>query len=154
MGLTSNHMFIREIWRKKFKKVNSVNLFQISLLNMLLLVQIFEIETSYVVNFYDTARFRIDFAIVSVVLFEGTSLVPIWNTIWSKLSLKIGYTWSAIHLTVAPWKGGTNTLVFSFKWNIIPLQYGELGNICPYWIWMQKTSEYVIKPIYSMSQQN
>ena len=48
---------------------------------MLLLVQIFEIETSYVVNFYGTARFKIDFAIVSVVLFEGTSLVPIWNTI-------------------------------------------------------------------------
>ena len=65
-------MFIREIWRKKFKKVNSVNLFQISLLNMLLLVQIFEIETSHAVNFDDTARFKIDFAIVSVVLFEGT----------------------------------------------------------------------------------
>ena len=39
---------------------------------MLLLVQIFEIETSHAVNFDDTARFKIDFAIVSVVLFEGT----------------------------------------------------------------------------------
>ena len=57
---TRNHMFIREIWRKftsfifwnfeislvslrrfqNFKKVNSVNLSQISLLNMWLLVQI------------------------------------------------------------------------------------------------------------------
>ena len=60
MWLTKNHMFVREIWGKftsfffwnfeiflvslgifqNFKKVNSVNLSQISLLNMWLLVQI------------------------------------------------------------------------------------------------------------------
>ena len=40
MWLTRNHMFIREIWQRfqNFKKVNLVNLSQISLLNMWLLV--------------------------------------------------------------------------------------------------------------------
>ena len=62
MWLTRNHMFIREIWGKftsfifwnfeislvslgrfqNFKKVNSVNLSQVSLLNMWLLVQILQ----------------------------------------------------------------------------------------------------------------
>ena len=50
---------------------------------------------------------------VSGVLFEWTSLVPIWKTIWSGLSLKTGFSWSVIHLTVAQWEGRTNTLDFS-----------------------------------------
>ena len=50
---------------------------------------------------------------VSGVLFEWTSLVPIWKTIWSGLSLKTGFSWSVIHLIVAQWEGRTNTLDFS-----------------------------------------
>ena len=44
-----------------------------------------------------------------IVLFKVGSSVPIWKTIWSGLSLKRGFTWSAIHLTVAPWEGRANT---------------------------------------------
>ena len=65
------------------------------------------------VDFDDIARSKIDFVMVSGVLFEGTSLVPIWKTLWSGLSLETGFTWSAIHLTVARWEGQTNTFEFS-----------------------------------------
>ena len=67
MWLTRDHMFIREIWGKftsfifwsfvisrlkrgrfqNFKKVNSVNLFQISLLNMWLLVHILRLNYDF-----------------------------------------------------------------------------------------------------------
>ena len=73
-------------------------------------MKIFKIETPHVFDFDDIASFKIHFALVSGVSFEGISLVPIWKTIWLGLSLQ--NTWSVIYLTVAPWEGRTNTLEF------------------------------------------
>ena len=58
---------------------------------------------------------------VSGILFEGTSLVPIWKTIWSGMSLKTGFAWC--HTSNCCTMRGTEKYfrVFSFTWNIIPI---------------------------------
>ena len=90
MWLTRNHMFIREIWGKftsfifwnfeitlvslgrfqNFKKVNLVNFFQISLLNMWLLVLIERINNNILQSVYHW----FNFFLLSVFWFSPSNL--------------------------------------------------------------------------------
>ena len=89
-----------------------------------------------VVDFDDIKRSKIDFAMFSGVLFEGTSLVPMWKLYdWDYLSKHvIGYT--SICFTM----GRTDKYlrVFSFTWNVIPvdmLDYAVSNYIYPLCTW-------------------
>ena len=108
MWLTRNHMFIREIWGKftsfifwnfeislvslrrfqNFKKVNSVNLSQISLLNMWLLVEITPNAFSFFEMFIlSWLMYSIDTRITITVIMTYTSYY------WKSVSFSILCHW-------------------------------------------------------------